>query len=143
MIVGIGVDIVEIARINKIALTYGEKFTDRILSEIEKESLPALKETKKINFIAGRFAAKEAFAKAMGIGIGQIAFKDINIISADTTTQDSTTKDRAIKGKPMILITDKITRILKENFGEFNYNIFASISHERNNAIAMVVIEKI
>ena len=64
MIVGIGIDIVELKRIRKINKRQ-KKFVDRILTPFEKEIINRLTEKRQIEFLAGRFAAKEAFAKAV------------------------------------------------------------------------------
>ncbi|WP_341300686.1 holo-ACP synthase [Lysinibacillus sp. FSL H8-0500] len=83
MIKGIGLDIVEIDRIAK-AMKRTAKFKDRILSEREKILFDGYSETRKIEFLAGRFAAKEAFSKAMGTGIGaQCKLHDMEILKGE------------------------------------------------------------
>lgn len=70
---GVGIDIVLVSRIAN-----GPSFVDFCLSDNEKEILA--KRKNKEEFLAGRFAAKEAFLKALGVGIGHgIAFKDIDV----------------------------------------------------------------
>lgn len=69
MIKGIGLDIIELARVEKIA-TRTARFTERILTERERSIYGTLSQRRKVEFLAGRFAAKEAYAKANGTGIG-------------------------------------------------------------------------
>ena len=79
MIKGIGLDIVEINRISTLA-DRQPRFLQRILTDSEMEELSSLKGSRKAEFLAGRFAAKEAFAKAKGTGIGSdLSFTDIEI----------------------------------------------------------------
>lgn len=93
MILGIGVDLLNINRIQNIYGKFGNKFINRILAKDEIELYN--KSKNKINFLSKRFCAKEAFSKAIGIGIGRgIDMRDI-IIKKDSL------------GKPSILLTDK------------------------------------
>ncbi|WP_107839633.1 holo-ACP synthase [Metasolibacillus meyeri] len=70
MIKGIGLDIIELERIEK-AMQRSEKFTLRILSPREQALFAKLSNARKVEFLAGRFAAKEAYAKANGTGLGK------------------------------------------------------------------------
>jgi holo-[acyl-carrier protein] synthase len=67
MIYGIGTDIVEIARVGKVLARYGERFAERILCEPELTRFRAHRQP--VAYLAKRFAAKEAFTKALGTGI--------------------------------------------------------------------------
>ncbi|HAQ08496.1 MAG TPA: holo-ACP synthase [Bacillus bacterium] len=117
MIVGTGIDIVEIGRIRKLVASQ-PRFPDRVLTEKEKSVFNGYKEGRGIEFLAGRWAAKEAFSKAKGTGIGkELSFLDIEI-GADPN------------GRPVII----------KPYGE---GIHLSISHSEEYAIAQVVIEKI
>ena len=104
---GLGIDIVEIERITNI-----ESLAKKILHEKEHKifSSKATDELKR-EYLAGRFAAKEAFLKANGCGLGGIDFKDICILNEPS-------------GKPYLLYLNK------------EYEV--SISHERKYAIAIV-----
>lgn len=120
MIFGIGVDLVEIERIKQI-LARNERFINKILTESEISLCPA-SEMKKAEFVAGRFAAKEAVVKALGTGIGKsVGWKDIEILKLDS-------------GKPYIVLNQK--GILNEEF-----KLHISISHTKNLALAKVIIE--
>jgi len=116
MIKGIGIDIVELNRMKDL-LQRQKKIINRVLTPVEKDHFEALSEKRRIEFLAGRFAAKEAFSKAFGTGIGQnLSFLDIEI-----------QKDE--KGKPFII-------------KPFSEGVHLSISHSEQYAIAQVVIEK-
>ncbi|MFP3358743.1 holo-ACP synthase [Planococcus sp. SIMBA_143] len=79
MITGIGLDIVELERIRKLD-ERSSKFRERILTESELAEYLLLKNKRRTEFLAGRFAAKEAFAKARGTGIGAACpFSDMEI----------------------------------------------------------------
>lgn len=115
MIKGIGIDIIELSRIKDI-LTRQQKFVDRVLTPYEQKKFVELSAARKVEFLAGRFAAKEAYSKAKGTGIGvELSFLDIEI------DNDST-------GKPFISKPETRAHL--------------SISHSRDYAIAQVIIEE-
>ncbi len=117
MITGIGIDIVELKRIGKI-IARQPRFSERILTPFEKERYEMLEGKRKVEYLAGRFAAKEAFSKAIGSGIGKnLSFHDIEVVSDE-------------KGKP----------IIQKPFSE---GVHLSISHSEEYAVAQIVIEKI
>lgn len=79
MITGIGLDIVELGRIRRLD-SRSAKFRERVLTQNELLEYELLSAGRKTEFLAGRFAAKEAFGKAKGSGIGKICgFQDIEI----------------------------------------------------------------
>lgn len=79
MIKGIGVDTVKLARIERaIQRSHLEK---RVLTPAEYEHFVGLNIKRQVEFLAGRFAAKEAFSKAWGTGIGAVAFKDLEVLN--------------------------------------------------------------
>lgn len=80
MIVGIGVDIAETARVEKLNAKYGQRFAERILTADELFEFDRRKRSS--SYLATRFAAKEAVAKALGTGIGaQFGFHSVQIDS--------------------------------------------------------------
>ncbi|MFD2130488.1 holo-ACP synthase [Pseudogracilibacillus auburnensis] len=118
MISGIGIDIIELSRIKK-AITRNNRFIDRILTENEKGVYETYKkEQRKLEYVAGRFAAKEAFAKATGKGIGKLSFQHIEILTKEN-------------GAPMMNVQ-----------GYEGEKIYLSITHSKQYAVAQVVITK-
>ena len=125
-IIGNGVDIVENKRIKNSLKIKG--FINRVFTENEINK--SKKFNNKINYFAKRFAAKEAFVKALGVGFrDDINFHDIDI-----------TNDK--KGKPLINISNKINKFLKKKLKLSKYKIFLSLSDEKNHSIAYVIINK-
>ena len=122
MIIGIGTDIVNIERIERILEKYGEVFLQKNFHQLEIERYNSLVSGKQAAYLAKRFAAKEAFAKALGSGIGKmVAFRDIAVINNDA-------------GMPQLLVSaDKIPDVT-------NYNIQISLSDDYPFAVAFVVI---
>ncbi|HIW31442.1 MAG TPA: holo-ACP synthase [Candidatus Paenibacillus intestinavium] len=129
MIIGIGHDMTELLRVRKLlAGTIGEKFLRRIFTEQEYEELSTtVGEVRKVEYVAGRFAVKEAVSKAFGCGIGsKLGFHDIEI-------------KRSVNGKPICNITATALEAL--GYGAMNLDIHVSITHERELASAFVVVE--
>ena len=123
-IFGIGTDIVNILRIKK-SFDKNKKLKNRLFSAKEIKYCESKKN--KIAFYSKRFAAKEAFVKALGTGIANgISFNEISIIND-------------IKGKPYIELLGK-TKSIVSLFLKKKYKIFLSISDEKKYALAMVVI---
>lgn len=121
MIYGIGTDIVYIARILRISQKYGEKFLNKVYTKKEIEiSKKYNSQEVRAKYFAKRFAAKEAFVKALGTGFSQgIIMKDIEIYSN-------------IRGKPHLAIT--------KDFISKDYKIHLSLSDDQDYATAFVVI---
>ena len=124
-ILGIGVDIIENKRIEK--SIKNRNFIKRIYSPKE------LKESDNINnkvaFFSKRFAAKEAFSKAIGTGFRMnLNFKDIEVIN-----------DKM--GKPFYAKNKKITKLIQKNFKIKKFKCFLSISDEKNYSTAFAIIQ--
>ena len=126
-ILGIGVDIIKNERISK--LIKNNKFKNRIYSTKE---LKLSKKTKnKIAFFSKRFAAKEAFSKALGTGFSSnLNFKDIEIIN-----------DK--KGMPKYAENKKIIKIVQRKYKVKKFNSFLSISDEKDYSTAFAIIQSI
>ncbi len=123
MIVGIGIDIIEVERIKNAIETYGEHFLKRVFTENERKYCEEFKEKKYIHY-AARFSAKEAFSKAIGTGLTQgFKLNHIGIINS-------------LNGKPEIELFGE----LKEKWD--TYKIFVSLSHINSHSVAMVIIEE-
>ena len=125
-IFGIGVDIVKNRRIN--LLTKKKRFIERTFSVNEINYFKKRKNNR--NYFSKRFAAKEAFSKALGTGIrNDLNFKDIEILN-----------DKL--GKPYFLKNKKISNLISKRFKTKKYNLFLSISDEKDYSIAFTIIQK-
>lgn len=117
MIEGIGIDLLEIKRIKEI-FSRNKDFPNRILTEKEYAHFLELSDHRQIEFLSGRFAAKEAFSKAFGTGISsELSFLDLEILPD-------------AKNKPIVS-----TELYKGN-------VHLSISHTDEHVIAQVLLEK-
>jgi holo-[acyl-carrier protein] synthase len=117
MIKGIGIDLVELERIQELL---SDRFIERILSEAEiKEYKNLAHEQVKLEFIGGRFAAKEALFKAIAVGPGNTNFKDFSILHEPS-------------GKPYVL----------SSFFKNGEVVNVSITHTDQYAAAFVIIEE-
>ena len=125
-IFGIGIDIVQNKRIK--SLIKNKNFLKRTFGN--KEINFAKKFSNKTNYFAKRFAAKESFAKALGTGFrNNLNLKDIEILN-----------DKV--GKPYYSKTKKIENIIKKEFKINNYDLFLSISDEKDYSVAFTIIQK-
>lgn len=123
MIFGIGTDIVEISRIEKV-VAKNERFAKRLLTEFELTEF--VKNKQPHRYLAKKFAAKEAIVKAMGTGIGSgISWQMIQI-------------EHTNLGKPVVVVFSAVDDFFKQhNIG----NCHLSISDEQQYATAMTVLE--
>ena len=125
-ILGIGVDIVSNLRIKK--SIKNNSFVNRVFSK--SEVYQSKKTLNKSNYFSKRFAAKEAFMKALGTGFRFNAnFKDISVINNK-------------EGKPELKIINNIKKLLINRLKVKKFNLFISLSDEKNYSIAFVVIQK-
>ncbi len=125
MIFGIGTDIVEVSRIEDSLARFGDAFAQRILTE--QEWLSFQQSRTQARFLAKRFAAKEAFAKALGTGLREPAtFQNIGVAHDDL-------------GKPVLDLTPALQAFLDKK-GIVQQHL--SISDEKALAAAFVVLEK-
>ena len=129
MIFGIGTDIVQIDRLQKPILRFGDKFAKFILNEHEIEEWLAINNQsieRKSRFMAKRFAAKEATAKAFGTGFRQgLSFKHIGI------SHDGL-------GKPILIFSDIAQQLAKKHHIQHTH---LSLSDEKDYCSAMVILE--
>ena len=128
MIIGIGSDIVNISRIKKLYEQFGDRFINRVFSEAEIKNAQN-KSVHKIAYFAKRFAAKEAFIKALGTGFRNgLRFKDVEILND-------------LLGKPEIhlhaVAKEKLASKVKKS------KIHLSLSDDEPFAQAFVVIESL
>jgi holo-[acyl-carrier protein] synthase len=124
MIVGIGVDIVEVGRVKELLARYRDRFVRRVFTEAEARY--AGRSVREAERLAGRFAAKEAVLKAFGTG------KSHGILWRDVETV------RGAMGKPEVKLYGKALNYMKELGGN---RIHVSITHDGGKAVAFVIIE--
>ncbi len=125
-ILGIGVDIVKNRRFQP--LIRNQKFIKRTFGPNELKF--SKNKVNRTNFFAKRFAAKEALSKSFGTGIrDNLSFKDIEILN-----------DKM--GKPFFYKSKKIDRIIKKKFKIKKYELFLSLSDEKDHSIAFTILVK-
>ena len=124
MIIGCGIDLVKIERIEKIIKKWGDNFIFRIFTPLEREYCEK-KRGNKFQSYAGKFAAKEALLKAMGLGLREANWREIEIKNDEL-------------GQPIIDTSGKLKNIASVK-GVSKY--FISISHTKEYAIAQVILE--
>ncbi len=126
-ILGIGVDIIENNRIKK--SIQNNKFKTRVYSSNELKLSKNVKN--KVAYFSKRFAAKEAFSKALGTGFSEnLNFKDIEIVS-----------DK--KGKPKYAKNKKIIKIVQKKYKIKKFNSFLSITDEKDYSTAFAIIQSV
>jgi holo-[acyl-carrier protein] synthase len=124
MIFGIGTDIVEVSRIAASINAFGDSFAERVLAESELEGYQ--NSQIKARFLAKRFAAKEAFSKALGTGLRAPATFQNIAISHDEL------------GKPILVLAPDLLAFMQEKNIQHTH---ISISDEKNLATAFVILE--
>ncbi len=124
MIVGIGVDIVETMRFEKLYARFGNRVVRRLLTDHEIDEFN--NRSQPVSYLATRFAAKEAAAKALGTGFGEVVgYKSVEI-----------SNDR--NGKPLLRFFRRATVLAEQKKVG---NVLVSISDEKHYVVAMVVLE--
>ncbi len=125
MIFGIGVDIVKNLRIARALDRWGKRFLERVLSPQEIALL--IKRTDPVPLLAVRFAAKEAFTKALKTGLKEgIRLRDIEMLGKET-------------GEPYLVLRGEAKKRVRE-LGITNIHV--SVSHEREYSVGVVILEK-
>ena len=125
MIIGCGIDLIETKRIMKIIDKWGKRFTYKAFSPLERQYC----ERKKNGYqsFAGKFAAKEALLKALGIGLRKVSWRDIEVANNKL-------------GQPNFKISGNLKNII---FQKDVNKIFITISHTKDYAIAEVILENL
>jgi holo-[acyl-carrier protein] synthase len=125
MILGTGIDIIEVARIASSYEKFGDRFVNRIL--LPDEIAYCRSHKNPAPFLAARFAAKEAVSKAFGTGIGaQLGWQDIEI-------------RRRESGEPFVVLHGKGKKLFQSRRAK---RLLVSLSHTANYAAAMAVLER-
>lgn len=124
MIVGIGIDTVSISRLEHLIQLRGEKFLRKVFSQSEIEE--GMRREKNASFFAARFAAREAFVKALGTGFRRgVSIRDIEVKKADL-------------GRPELSFTARVGDMLRAN-GIARCHL--SMTHDGDSAQAIVILE--
>ena len=128
MIYGIGVDLVEIARIEAAYVRFGERFARRILSERELARYHARRarsDVRGIAYLATRFAAKEAIAKALGLGMrSPMTWRAVEVLNDAS-------------GRPVVAAHGKLEELIRR----LRLNVHVSLTDERSLATAYAIAE--
>jgi holo-[acyl-carrier protein] synthase len=129
MIYGIGTDIIQISRIEAALARNGERFAEKVLGPEELEKYRRRKEkveARGIRFLATRFAAKEAFSKAIGLGMRMpMTWRAMQTLNAAS-------------GKPVAVISGALSEFMEQN----GLTAQVSITDEADYAVAFVIVEK-
>src|SRR5438552_14710414 len=124
MILGIGIDIIEVARIQASYERFGERFLKRILHP--NEIAYCLSHKMPAPFLAARFAAKEAISKAFGTGIGaELGWQDMEV-------------GRKQSGEPFVILHEGAQKLLQQRGARI---VLISLSHTQAHAAAVAVLE--
>ncbi len=113
-----GVDLIEVSRIEEVVARHGKHYLERVYTPAELEQCGRRAES-----LAGRFAAKEAVAKALGSGIGDISWKDIEVLGDEQNAP--------------VLTLHNIAKQKADELGLSNWSV--SISHSQSHSVAFVV----
>lgn len=124
MIIGTGIDIIEVSRIKDSYERFGERFINRILRP--SEIAYCLSNKNPAPFLAARFAAKEAISKAFGTGIGaELGWQDMEV-------------GRKPTGEPFVILHEKGLSLLQKRGGRI---VHLSLSHTEQHASAVAILE--
>jgi len=119
MILRTGVDLIEISRIEEVVARHGRHYLERIYTPSELEQCG-----KRIESLAGRFAAKEAVSKALGCGIGDVTWKEIEILGDEQNAP--------------ILTLHGVAAQKAKDLGLISWSV--SISHSQSHSVAVAVM---
>lgn len=125
MIAGVGVDMIEIDRIEQALARHGDRFLRRMFTPVEQAYCQSGGE-QRARRLAARFAAKEAALKALGLGLRQVRWTDVEVVRDDG-------------GAPSLNLHGRLAEIARER-GVSRMHL--SLSHSRDYAIAQVVAER-
>jgi holo-[acyl-carrier protein] synthase len=126
VILGVGIDIIEVARIRSSYERFGERFVNRIL--LPNEIAYCLSHKVPAPFLAARFAAKEAISKAFGTGIGaQLGWQDMEVGRKET-------------GEPFVILHEGGKKLLEERRARV---VLISLSHTQEHAAAVAILESV
>lgn len=124
MIAGIGIDIVSISRFERLIERYGDRFLGKVFTEGEREE--GERKAVRAPYYAARFAAREAFYKALGTGWGRgLPLKEVSVTSDEL-------------GRPTLLLGERMhTELTERNIADCH----VSLTHDGDSAAAVVILE--
>jgi holo-[acyl-carrier protein] synthase len=123
MIIGTGTDVVSIPEVQRLKSRYGNKFLNKVFTPSEKKYCQ--RHRKESQHYAARFAAKEATAKALGVGFGRsLDWKDIVVYQDEL-------------GKPLVRFRNGVAKKIKNN----GYKCHISLAHNKDMASAISILE--
>ncbi len=129
MVSGIGTDIIRIDRIAAALARHGDRFAEKILGPQEMEKYRRRKqkvEARGVRFLATRFAAKEAFSKAIGLGMRMpMTWRAVQFLNAPS-------------GKPVVVTSGALTEFMQQH----GFTAQVSLTDEAEYAVAFVIVEK-
>jgi len=129
MIYGIGTDIIQIARVEAVLARHGDRFAEKVLGVEELQKYHRRKkkfEARGIRFLATRFAAKEAFSKAIGLGMRMpMTWRAMQTLNAPS-------------GRPVVITSGSLKEFMDQN----GLTAQVSITDEAEYAVAFVIVEK-
>jgi len=130
MILGLGTDIINIKRVEKLLKHFGNKFPEKIFTDVENEIASTFNARKKACYYSKRFAIKEAFSKAVGTGIVRgVRFKDIEVLND-------------VRGKPYIKLSkdtqETLTKVFHKPISEIKIDISTSDDYPFANAVVVI-----
>ncbi|MDT0110877.1 holo-ACP synthase [Listeria booriae] len=119
MIKGVGLDMIDLDRVKQV-LEKNPRFVERILTTEEQKLFSKYSGSRQVEFLAGRFSAKEAYAKANGTGFGkELSFTDVEVLTLPN-------------GRPVLTQPKRLDE-----------RVFVSITHTGRSAAAQVIIEEV
>jgi len=127
MIIGVGIDIVKLSHFRQKINKGGVAFVKKVFSCKEQELVLRIAKTRRVNYYAKRYAAKEAFVKAIGTGFGPIGLQDVWV-------------ENLASGQPVIMLSETARKYLKKKYKSLP-NIHLSLSDDED-AVAIVVLEQ-
>lgn len=126
MIFGIGTDLIELSRIDAALQRNRKRILQRIGHPAELRQAPARGAPQEVPFWAARFAAKEAFSKAMGTGFGKaLSWKDVGVHSERS-------------GRPTLVFATSLQRKIRR----LKWRVHVTLSHSASHATATVILER-
>ena len=128
MIVGVGIDVVDITHFKRVLSKGGDSFVKKVFSKSEQKEALKLKQNVQLKYFAKRYAAKEAFVKALGTGFGPINIQDVWV-------------EKLPQGQPVLKLSTNAQKYVKRKL-KHPFQTHLSLSDDKT-AVAIVILEQI